>query len=346
MDTSTARALSSRLADLLSREQSAMADFLVALAGFGRRRLWEPLGYTSLWYYLHRELGLSKSAAFYRREAAALIQRFPGMEAPLRDGRLCLSSVAELAKVVTAENADEVLPRFFHRSAREAREVVAELAPRPVAPVRVVVTQLAPTAAVLTSEPAMPLAPVEPAAPDSPTPTPIPSAPPRPAVEPLTADLRRLHVTVSRRFLEKLEAATDALSHSRPGAGAEAILEAGLDLILAQRARRRAQVTQPRQGTAAPAEDTGHIPAAVRRAVWARDGGRCQWPLDSGDICGATHRVELDHVRPRARGGPSTVANLRILCRRHNDLAARLAFGEQWMERCKARPAAEARLEG
>jgi hypothetical protein len=36
-------------------------------------------------------------------------------------------------------------------------------------------------------------------------------------------------VTVSRRFLEKLEAARDALSHSHPGADVEAILEAGLE---------------------------------------------------------------------------------------------------------------------
>jgi len=150
MDTTTARAVSSRLADLLSREQVAMADFLVALADFDRRRLWEPLGYTGLWYYLHRELGLSKTAAFYRKEAARLLQRLPEVEAPLRDGRLCLSSVAELAKVVTAENADVVLPRFFHRSAREAREVVAELAPRAEVPARVVVRQVVASQGVLT----------------------------------------------------------------------------------------------------------------------------------------------------------------------------------------------------
>jgi hypothetical protein len=57
------------------------------------------------------------------------------------------------------------------------------------------------------------------------------SPPPPAKVEPLTADLRRLHLTVSKRFLEKLEAARDALSHSHPGADAEAILEAGRDHV-------------------------------------------------------------------------------------------------------------------
>jgi hypothetical protein len=87
MDTSTARALSSRLADLLSREQVAMADFLVALGDFDLGRSWEPLGYTSLWHYLHRDLGLSKGTAHYRVVAAGLVARFPDVEAALRDGR-------------------------------------------------------------------------------------------------------------------------------------------------------------------------------------------------------------------------------------------------------------------
>jgi hypothetical protein len=82
-----------------------------------------------------------------------------------------------------------------------------------------------------------------------------------------------------------------------------------------------------------------HVPAAVRRAVWTRDAGRCQWPLDSGGSCGSTHQLELDHVVPWARGGAPTVEGLRLLCRRHNRLAARLAFGERCMRRYAA-PAA------
>ncbi len=69
------------------------------------------------------------------------------------------------------------------------------------------------------------------------------------------------------------------------------------------------------------------MPAAVRHAVWERDGDRCTWPLDGGGCCGSTHRLELDHIIPWAEWGPSTVENLRVVCR-HNTLAARQAFGE------------------
>ena len=81
------RDLTHRLADLLRREHGALADFLVNLAEFDRERRWLELGYTSCFYFLHRELGLSKGAAFYRKTAAELVQRYPEIVEPLRDGR-------------------------------------------------------------------------------------------------------------------------------------------------------------------------------------------------------------------------------------------------------------------
>jgi hypothetical protein len=54
--------------------------------------------------------------------------------------------VFELSKVITGENASEVLPRFFGTSRRDAKHVVAELAPEP-APTRTVVTAVTAVAA-------------------------------------------------------------------------------------------------------------------------------------------------------------------------------------------------------
>ncbi|MFL5263298.1 MAG: HNH endonuclease, partial [Anaeromyxobacteraceae bacterium] len=80
-----------------------------------------------------------------------------------------------------------------------------------------------------------------------------------------------------------------------------------------------------------------HVPAAVRRAVFIRDGGCCQWSLSSGGICGSRTRVELDHIVPVALGGASTVSNMRLLCALHNALAARQVFGAQLMDRYTSR---------
>jgi hypothetical protein len=346
------RDLTKHLAALLRREHGALGDFLVALADFDRERRWLELGHASLFSLLHRELGLSKGAAFYRKTAAELVERYPEIVGPLRDGRLCITSVVELAKVITPENKGEVVPRFFHASKGEAKAISAELRPAQAAPHRDVVTVVRPAATTVLAKPtlAAPLLasqaggavfaeavhldePPRVLPPPSPQPPPTPPAVRRDEAEPLTAELRRLHVTVSRGFVAKLAAARDALSHSHPGATTEVVLEAALDLLLAAHERKKGLVKKPRPSPPQPSTSPRHIPAEVKRAVWTRDEGKCQWPLASGGICGSTTRLELDHVVPLARGGASTVGNTRVLCRIHNGLAARQVFGEAWMNR-------------
>jgi hypothetical protein len=346
------RDLTTRLAELLHREHGALADFLIALADFDCERRWLELGHNSLFYFLHRELGLSKGAAFYRKTAAELVQRYPEVIEPLRQGKLCITSVVELAKVITPENRGEVVTRFFHASKREAKAVAAELRPAEAAPHRDVVTVLqlaAPAKAVTrlevtTSQP-MPDAVVQPdeprggvttSPPRPPPPAPLPAARPD-EIEPLTGDLRRFHTTVSKRFLAKLAAARDALSHSHPGANTEAVLEAALDLLLAANDKKKGLVKKPRPSPARPSASPRHIPAEVKRAVWTRDGKCCRWPLASGGVCGSTTRLEFDHVVPLARGGTSTVGNLRVVCAFHNQLAAKEVFGETWMSQFASR---------
>jgi hypothetical protein len=258
-----------------------------------------------------------------------------------------MTSVVEAARVVTTENCETVLPQFFGLSRREAMEVVAALQPHPAPPTRTVVTSPraaahATAAREAAAAPSLPLS----SPPDEVTSRPQDSpgecahgehrsmsAPPPPPLEvvPLSAETRRVHVTLSKRFLDKLAAATDALSHAQPGASPEEVLEAGLDLLLAQARKRRGLVEKPRKSHAPPKDD--RIPAEVKRAVWIRDGGRCQWPIESGGVCGCTRQIEYDHMQPIALGGMSTIENVRLLCRSHNLLAARLALGDRCMDR-------------
>jgi hypothetical protein len=375
LDLAAARTARDGLRSLLGAERSAAAEFLLALADFDARRGWESLGYSSLFAFLKAELGLSNGGAFWRMSAARLLQRHPQVIEPLRDGRLCMSTTAELARVATEENLAEVLPRFYGLSAREAKEITAELLPRESPPVREVVTQLG-AARTLPFNCGGPQPEFGAGAPFGPTsesvrtfeleqplltrssspPAVLHPAPPRTEIEPLTADLRRLHVTVDREFLAMLDSARDGLSHALPNATAEQVLRAGLAALLDRQAKQRGLVTRPRKnapcaeieapasearvgGPNAPERDAAvpvrhrregqrqAIPAAVKRAVWTRDGGRCCWPLDGGGTCGSTHRLELDHILPWAKGGEETVGNLRVVCRAHNAVASRASFG-------------------
>lgn len=348
-----ARDLSARLERLLRQEHAALADFLLALADFDRRRAWVELGHASLFAFLVRDLRLSKGAAFYRATAAALLQRFPEVVEPLRAGKLCLTTVVEVAKVLAPENRAEVLPRFFGLSRREAQELVAELQPRESPPTRDVVTvprtaaaataapRLAPVADLdpgLVGQPTDPM-PIEARAATPPILPPLAASPaPRPApdaIEPLSAELSRIHVTVPRRLLGKLEACRAALSHSHPGAGTAEVIEAALDLVLDRHARRNGLVKTPRKEPR-PSADPDRIPAHVRRQVAIRDGGKCQYPVASGGVCGSTVAVELHHRKSRARGGPATPENIETRCGFHHDLETRREFGDALVESCIA----------
>ena len=81
----------------------------------------------------------------------------------------------------------------------------------------------------------------------------------------------------------------------QPGASDEEVLTAALEALIEKQAKRKACV-----------------PAKVKREVVKRDEGKCQWKLADGGVCGATVRLEIDHVVPRGKGGPSTVENCRI----------------------------------
>ena len=108
------------LAAALWRERAELAEFLLSLAEFDRERGWLHLGHPSLLSYLTGELGLSHASAFYRKVAAELIQRFPEVVGSLQDGRLCVTRVIELARVITEDNRAEVLARFCREPRRAA----------------------------------------------------------------------------------------------------------------------------------------------------------------------------------------------------------------------------------
>ena len=62
-----------------------------------------------------------------------------------------------------------------------------------------------------------------------------------------------------------------------------------------------------------------HIPAAVRRHVWQRDGGRCYYrdPLTERR-CTSSHLLQIDHLLPVAQGGGPEPSNLVLRCFAHH----------------------------
>jgi hypothetical protein len=358
MESTTARDLDRRLADLVRSERHLAVQFVVELAGFAKRELYRELGYTSLFYYCVRQLGLSKSSAFRRSEAARLTARFPLIADRLAAGRLSIRALVELREVLTEDNHAGVLTRAEGKSQEEAQLLAVEYKPKPVP--RDVVRALPmpsapPGASALSGSPGLsallrlsgslsPPAPIAPPGSSAQSAPPAPlgaaesvpagtNSPPLPpeVVKPLTPELRRLNVTVTADFIDELEQVRIALSHQCPDGNFEQVVREAFKLVLERDRKRKGLTDRPRPQSDTPSENDRYIPAAVKRAVWKRDKGRCTWPMGDGKVCGSRHRLEFDHDFEVALGGKATVGNIQLLCQCHNLMKAEERFGRTFM---------------
>jgi hypothetical protein len=127
------------------------------------------------------------------------------------------------------------------------------------------------------------------------------------------------------------------LGHKIPSGDIPQVLELALDTLIRVLEKRKFAATEnprpPRPGSA-----TGGrcVPAHVRRAVRERDSGQCTFVSVSGHRCPARKFLELDHIVEVARGGTSTVSNIRLRCRTHNQYQAERTFGPELMRRKRA----------
>ena len=68
------------------------------------------------------------------------------------------------------------------------------------------------------------------------------------------------------------------------------------------------------------------MPAAVKRAVWLRDGGQCAFAGHGGHRCEERGFLEFHHLSPYAASGEATVENIALRCRAHNQYESDLFF--------------------
>jgi hypothetical protein len=299
-------------------ERRATAALIGSLAEFDARRLYLRQGCSSLFTYCTQVLHLSEHAAYGRIEAARAVRRFPVLLERLAGGDLTLTNVCLLAPHLTPDNHQEVLAAARHKAKRDVELLVATLRPQPPVPATVrklpaarpattsptrwdgnaVVTMLGTTA----ERNGAPLSDAT-----------KPSA----AIVPLAPERYKLQLTLSAETHEKLRRAQDLLRHALPNGDLGAVVDRALTLLVRELERSKfAETAHPRNPPVQQARSR-HIPAAVRRRVWHRDGGRCAFVGAEGR-CSERGFLEFHHVLPYADGGKSVVENLELRCRAHN----------------------------
>jgi len=338
------------LSSLVELDRVNTAQLLAYIAEVDERRLYLPAGYPSMYAYCLGALYLSEDSAYRRIRAARTAREFPAFYEAVAKGRLHLSAVLLLTPRLTPGNVDELIASATHKGRPELEQWMAGRFPRPeamqlgdgISPLSTV--QLAPAPvemggaelalAPVGTDPVLALGQAGAARELTPGPVEVPSRPTR--LSPLSPERYSLQVTIPRTTHDKLRYAQSLLGHSNPSGEIAGVLDRALDSLIAQLERRKLGATDRPRPQPRPIRGRRHVPAAIRRAVWERDGGQCTFVGDRGRRCGARARLEFDHVDPVACGGRATVERMRLRCRGHNQFEAERVYGEEFMRQKRA----------
>jgi hypothetical protein len=308
---------------VVDADRRTTAELLALLAEVDTRKLYRGEGHSSLFTYCTHVLRLSEPAAYSRITAARAAKHFPTVLTRVANGDVTLTTITLLASHLTADNHEALLDAARHKSKREVERLVAALDPQP---------DVAASIRRQTNHPAQPaLESVEcPVAAATGAETgatrALQQAPKPAAVAPLSASRYLMKLTIGQEMHDKLQRARDLLRHAVPNGDPAVIIDRALTVLVSQLEKTKHGATsQPRSVSPQPSARR-HVPAAVKRAVWARDGGRCAFTGTEGR-CPETGLLEFHHVMPFAAGGPTSVENLELRCRSHNAHEADRFFG-------------------
>ena len=166
---------------------------------------------------------------------------------------------------------------------------------------------------------------------------PGPAAERRHAVQPLSVETFKVTFTASRALRDKLKAAQDLLRHQIPDGDLAEVVDRALDLLLAEVKKERFGIgAQPRSTPRTTKPGSRHIPAAIRRAVYERDEGRCTYVDARGQRCPETGFLELDHVEGFAMNTAHTEEGICLRCHAHNQHRADQMYGRPFMDQVRS----------
>ena len=323
------------LDELVAKSRQNEADLIAYLAEVDRRKLYLEHGCSCMFRYCTEILHFSEATAFRRIRAARAARTYPLLLERIREGAIHLSGANLLAPALTPENHVELLDLARHKSRRTIEMILANRAPKPDVPahVRKLPEPRRARSVPIPNETASP--PCTTLSREAAASTPVPASSPGP--KPLGGERFKIQFTGHRELYEKLREAQGLLRHQIPDGDLAKIFDRALTLLLEDVKRKKfAQTSSTRtrsEASKTAGTATRHIPATIKRAVVARDGGRCAFVGTNGRRCGSRDFLEFHHRDPWARAKRHSIDRIELRCRGHNHYAAVQDYGAEYMAR-------------
>ena len=300
-------ALVNQLKNLVAHERNILTNILWHLSEVEKRRIHLEEGYPSLFAYATQVLGYSAAQAYRRISAMRLLREVPEIESSIEAGKLNLTHLT-----LAQEHFKSEMRNRNSVALNEKRELLSTLENKTTREAEKIVHGLSPSIAFKERE------------------------------RVITDELTEIRFIASEALLQKLNRFKEIDSHVQVNPTYAELFERLVDLVLKQK---DPELNQKNSRFSAPKiqdEPSGSfevssqnprlIPAALKRAVYARDHGVCTYQNSkTGQKCGSKYQLQFDHAIPIAKGGRSTASNIRLRCRQHNMLEAIHVFGEAKM---------------
>lgn len=301
--------------NLVAEEKRITQEVLSHLEEIESRKLYLARGFSSLFDYCIKELNYSQSATYRRISAMRLIKSIPEAKEKLSLGSVSLSTLTQPHRFLKKEEKEksysnemklDLLEKIEGKSQDQCEREFIKISPE------------------------------------------INSFKEREKL--LTEELTQYTFTATRELKAKLDQLKSLVAHKNPNPGMAELIEIIADASLEKFNLLQKKVTgnsaQVKVTSAAvshhvkPEEkkarldrklkvkaDSGgsrNIPARIRRFVWKRDQGVCQYKdKETNKKCESNYAIQIDHIHPYSLGGSHEESNLRLLCRNHNQWRTR-----------------------
>lgn len=285
-----------------------------------KRMLYASMGFESLHAFCMNYLGLSKGSAHRRISSMRLIRDLPEAKKPLEEGALSLSTATILQGFFKVEKLEaprkaEILKEVQGLSKEECERALCAISPKAIP--KETKRRLTPSDTelklVVTEEFLETLQELKGLLAHK-----IPfGSTSKILEEALKLALKELRKQKPKDAPESLEVKI------RPAAGRTEKIPSGNQVTLKDTNGKLLDSI----GKSEPLESARilplglrvYLPRSLKRRVWIRAQGKCEYVGGGARVCGSAHQLEMDHRTPLAKGGANTVDNLRLLCRIHNE---------------------------
>jgi len=267
-----------------SHERQLTVEIIELLQEVADRDLHLKMGYGSLLKFCIEELKYSESAAYRRISAVRLVKDVPSVKQALASGDLTLQTATQAQTFLNQER--KYLSKTY--TPEQKQQLVQEIKHKSSRQVEQYLASKSPEL-------------------------------PRPEVSrQIQEDKREVKLTVCKELDDKLDQLKSRYSHKNQNPTMAELLELMADEILQ---KSKQHVAKPVPATSA---NPRSISKANRNYIRARDNHKCVYQNpDNGKTCGSRHLLEIDHIIPVALNGTNDIANLRLVCRAHNQMFAK-----------------------